>query len=181
MTSLKSKTGCVTCLSRKKKCDETTPQCGNCRRLGLACVTRQSQAEGSILVSSTNMRNRIPTPRTAPSAGYPAFRSDLEKQVTLGSSKILFPLVSCTADPAFNDVTLFGRLCLQDLLVRDAMVAFSTFSEGSAFGGSYKTSLRSYQSCIATLKDTRAHEVRDTRKSLVVLTTVCFLGLLEVS
>ncbi|KAK0385629.1 hypothetical protein NLU13_6806 [Sarocladium strictum] len=30
-------TGCVTCKKRKKKCDETKPSCGNCRRLCLTC------------------------------------------------------------------------------------------------------------------------------------------------
>ncbi|ODQ78200.1 hypothetical protein BABINDRAFT_162869 [Babjeviella inositovora NRRL Y-12698] len=34
----RSKSGCVTCKIRKKKCDELRPTCGDCQRLGKACV-----------------------------------------------------------------------------------------------------------------------------------------------
>lgn len=33
----KSRAGCLVCKRRKVKCDEVTPQCGACDRLGLAC------------------------------------------------------------------------------------------------------------------------------------------------
>ncbi|CAK4020830.1 Sterol uptake control 2 [Lecanosticta acicola] len=33
----KSRKGCQTCKSRRVKCDEATPECGSCVRLGLAC------------------------------------------------------------------------------------------------------------------------------------------------
>ena len=32
------RTGCLTCRSRKVRCDETKPQCANCTRLQLSCV-----------------------------------------------------------------------------------------------------------------------------------------------
>jgi transcriptional activator protein UGA3 len=34
----RSKTGCANCRRRKKKCDERQPVCGDCKRLGLACL-----------------------------------------------------------------------------------------------------------------------------------------------
>uniref|UniRef100_A0A0W0FFA1 Zn(2)-C6 fungal-type domain-containing protein n=1 Tax=Moniliophthora roreri TaxID=221103 RepID=A0A0W0FFA1_MONRR len=34
----KSRTGCVTCKKRRKKCDEVEPRCNNCRWRGLNCV-----------------------------------------------------------------------------------------------------------------------------------------------
>ncbi|KAK4624474.1 Zn(2)-C6 fungal-type transcription factor afumD [Fulvia fulva] len=34
----KSRKGCQTCKTRRVKCDEVTPECGNCQRLGLDCV-----------------------------------------------------------------------------------------------------------------------------------------------
>jgi hypothetical protein len=33
------RTGCLTCRTRKVKCDETKPRCGNCARRGLTCDT----------------------------------------------------------------------------------------------------------------------------------------------
>ncbi|KAG7806126.1 hypothetical protein KL921_005103 [Ogataea angusta] len=33
----KSKSGCLVCKRRKKKCDEAKPRCGHCQRLGLDC------------------------------------------------------------------------------------------------------------------------------------------------
>ncbi|ANB11577.1 Uga3p [Sugiyamaella lignohabitans] len=33
----RSRTGCLTCRKRKKRCDETRPKCGACVRLGLGC------------------------------------------------------------------------------------------------------------------------------------------------
>lgn len=34
----RSRTGCLTCRRRKKKCAEERPECHHCHRLGLACV-----------------------------------------------------------------------------------------------------------------------------------------------
>lgn len=33
----RSRTGCISCRVRKKKCDEAWPQCGDCKRLNRAC------------------------------------------------------------------------------------------------------------------------------------------------
>lgn len=35
--SNRTKTGCITCRRRKKKCDEDKPECNNCRRGGFVC------------------------------------------------------------------------------------------------------------------------------------------------
>jgi hypothetical protein len=36
-SSIRTRTGCATCRSRKKKCDEAKPECNNCTRVGLLC------------------------------------------------------------------------------------------------------------------------------------------------
>ncbi|OAP57446.1 hypothetical protein AYL99_08184 [Fonsecaea erecta] len=38
--TLRTKTGCLTCLQRKKKCDETVEVCRNCSRSGMQCTWR---------------------------------------------------------------------------------------------------------------------------------------------
>lgn len=38
----KLRSGCITCKSRKKKCDENKPVCGDCARLKIECIWEQS-------------------------------------------------------------------------------------------------------------------------------------------
>lgn len=124
---LKSKKGCLTCLARKKKCDEAKPICGHCARLGLACVRREtapdSQSEQTI--TSTNLKARGPPLQLAITNGYPPFRNDFERQVTLESSTVLQPQVSCAAGAWYREESMFGRFCTQNRLVREAIVAYS--------------------------------------------------------
>jgi len=39
---LRTLSGCLTCRRRRKKCDETRPQCGLCERLELSCVWKSN-------------------------------------------------------------------------------------------------------------------------------------------
>ncbi|TQS35998.1 hypothetical protein Golomagni_03565 [Golovinomyces magnicellulatus] len=41
--SNRTKTGCMTCRKRKKKCDETKPECNNCMRGGFVCTGYQQR------------------------------------------------------------------------------------------------------------------------------------------
>ncbi|KAK4613697.1 hypothetical protein CLAFUW4_08756 [Fulvia fulva] len=178
---LKSKTGCLTCLARKKKCDEVRPKCGHCQRLGLACVRRETapdlQSEQNI--SSTNLKAKGPPPRLAITNGYPPFRSDFERQVTLESSTVLRPLVSRMAGTWYLEETMFGRLCTQNRLVREAIVAFSAFGQDDRNEHSLKLSIENYQSCIMRLKQTRAFEHEDPTETVTAIVAIVFLGLLE--
>ncbi|EME42593.1 hypothetical protein DOTSEDRAFT_73439 [Dothistroma septosporum NZE10] len=181
MPRLKSKTGCMTCLARKKKCDEKRPVCSHCERLGLACVRRDaaSDSHSEMLVSSTNLKARGPPLQHAITNGYPSFRSDFERQVTLESSTVLRPLVSRMAGTWYQEETMFGRFCTQNRLVREAIVAFSAYGQDARNDGSYKMSLQNYQSCIMRLKQTRAYEHQDPAERDSTITAIVFLGLLE--
>lgn len=173
---LKSRTGCLTCVARKKKCDEKLPRCGHCERLGLSCRSRLIQTP----VTLTNMRERSISPRAPVSSGYPPFASDIERRITLASSKILSPFVSRVADMRFSDLPLVGRLCVQSRLVREAIMAFSLACDPCASEFHYKISLRSYQRCITGIQSLQAHISPNPEHSISLLTAVCFLGLLEV-
>lgn len=176
---LKSKSGCLTCVARKKKCDEKVPRCGHCERLGLACRSRSTQVHAP--VTSTNMREKSVSPQFAISSGYPPFANDLERRITLASSKILSPFVSRVAVAGFSDMPLLGRFCVQNRLVREAIVAFSLACDPCASETHYKISLRGYQRCIAGLQGVQAHTSQNTEESIFLLTAICFLGLLEVN
>lgn len=175
-TKLKSRTGCLTCVARKKKCDEKLPRCGHCERLGLACRSRSTQTP----VTLTNIREKSVSPRFPISSGYPSFVSDEEKRVTKESSQILAAFVSRVADPSFKVLPLIGRLCVQNRLVREAVMAFSVAYYPEPSGFHYKMALRSYQSCIAGIQSLPAHDGCSFKESTALLTAVCFLGLLEV-
>jgi hypothetical protein len=176
-TKLKSRTGCLTCVARKKKCDEKLPRCGHCERLGLACKSRSTQTTP---VTLTNIREKSVSPRVPISNGYPSFVSDEEKRVTGASSQILAAFVSRVADRDFLELPLVGRLCVQSRLVREAVMAFSVAYYPNPSGFHYKMALRSYQSCIAGIQGLQAHDSRNFKESITLLTAVCFLGLLEV-
>ncbi|KAF7192240.1 hypothetical protein HII31_06272 [Pseudocercospora fuligena] len=184
---LKSRSGCLTCVTRKKKCDEakngSPPKCGHCFRLGLACVWRsREQAEGSrasTAISTTNLKAKSPPPRLTVSNGYPSFRNDFEKQLTLESSRLLQPLICPTAGPGFEELTLLGSFCTQSQLVRDAVVAFAAHGQASRSTDAYKTSLTSYQSCVKGLQRGLAYEGSSPAEKDQVLAAIFFLGLLE--
>lgn len=160
---LKSRTGCLTCLTRKKKCDELLPRCGQCERLGLSCIPRFRCS-----------------PKVVISNGFPPFQSEFEKHVALESPKILGGLVSSMAGSQFKaGLPLFGRMSTQCVMVREAMTAFSTYAQTSTCDDSYKISLKSYNSCLAKLQQRQLRDLSDEDDTR--LTAIMFLGLLEVT
>lgn len=183
---LKSKTGCLTCITRKKKCDEArNPKCGSCERLGLACIWRseqhdQAEGSGTSTISTTNLKAR-PSPQFAISSGYPSFRSQFEKQLSVESSRILQPLICPTAGTGFEEIALLGSFCTQSQLVRDAIVAFAAHGQSDRSDDSYKTCLTSYQSCVGALQKNRVYQEGSAAEKDCALTAICFLGLLEVN
>jgi len=182
MGRLKSNTGCRTCLARKKKCDEVSPQCGNCKRLDIVCVRRTNLLEGTpTVITPTNLKARMQGPVLPISNGYRPLASDLERMVSLGSSQVFNPLVSCTAGTEFASVDLLINFCAENLLVREAIMAFSVFTKAPAVVDQHKEALKSYQGCIVRLKQTRLDNQTDPTQNCFILTAICFLGLLEVS
>lgn len=183
MDKLKSKTGCLTCVARRKKCDEAEPTCGHCARLHIACVRRESTTDRAmVVISSTNLKARkTPQLRSPITNGYPPFGNDIERHMSIASPGALAALVSCMAGPGFRDVVLFGTFCAESRLVRRALVAFSAYSQGPQCDDSYKLSLRSYQFCITDMKHSRSYEHTDAAEQDRVMTAILFLGLLEVS
>ncbi|QRV93020.1 Fungal specific transcription factor domain [Ceratobasidium sp. AG-Ba] len=54
----RSKSGCVSCKNRRKKCDETRPTCERCRRAGIACLGYSYL--GNLVRRPRNLKNRNP-------------------------------------------------------------------------------------------------------------------------
>jgi len=182
MGRLKSNSGCRTCLARKKKCDEVLPQCGNCKRLDIVCVKRTDLVKGiPALVTPTNLRGKMQRLALPISNGHQPFASDLERTVSLESFNVLGAFVSRTAGAEFASMDLLVNFCAKDLLVREAIMAFTAFTQAPSVIDPHKQALKSYQGCITRLKQTRLDSQADTSQTCFIITAVCFLGLLEVS
>ncbi|KAF2159382.1 hypothetical protein M409DRAFT_71052 [Zasmidium cellare ATCC 36951] len=178
-SALKSRSGCLTCLARKKKCDEGLPKCSHCQRLGLACISRNAQ-QVKADITPTNLRNRSSSLQPAVSNGYPAFKTPIEQKLCLESPYVLDVLVSDgLADKSFKSMSLLGRFCTQSRLVREAVVAFAAFGLQDMGEEYYKLSLKSYQSCLSALQNTRAYESEDSKEMDFAIVSIMFLGLLE--
>ncbi|KAL8711353.1 MAG: hypothetical protein Q9220_004250 [cf. Caloplaca sp. 1 TL-2023] len=64
--SNRTKTGCMTCRRRKKKCDELHPECNNCIRGGFVC---EGYTVRNTWQKPTN--NKVPIPLQSKNGGYP--------------------------------------------------------------------------------------------------------------
>ncbi|KAL8953200.1 MAG: hypothetical protein Q9222_000935 [Ikaeria aurantiellina] len=64
--SNRTKTGCMTCRRRKKKCDELHPECNNCIRGGFVC---EGYTVRNTWQKPTN--NKVPIPLQSKHGGYP--------------------------------------------------------------------------------------------------------------
>lgn len=74
----KSRNGCAKCKTRRVKCDEVRPVCGNCSRLGLDCAWPTPEAPGHAILSAHQ-----PSPAaTSHPAPLPASSSQLSPDQT---------------------------------------------------------------------------------------------------
>ncbi|KAF2206796.1 hypothetical protein CERZMDRAFT_119213 [Cercospora zeae-maydis SCOH1-5] len=179
---LKSKTGCLTCVARRKKCDETPIRCSHCARLNLACMWREGiNGNRPRAITSTTLKGgKGPILHATITNGYPPFRSELEKQLSMEAPRVLSALVSCVASPEFRHASMLGTFSTSSCLVRHAIVAFSAHTSGPRSEDSYRLSLKSYQNCITELKSTLSHNVQSSvEQDNHALVAMMFLGLLE--
>ncbi|EPS45279.1 hypothetical protein H072_722 [Dactylellina haptotyla CBS 200.50] len=77
--SNRTKTGCITCRRRKKKCDEGKPHCNNCNRGGFVC--------GGYAGKNNPFLGPL-TPTDAP--GHPHLQADVSGSNTFGPSGSIF-------------------------------------------------------------------------------------------
>lgn len=69
----KSRAGCPNCKRRKVKCDEVTPVCGPCKRLGLECEyaqTHVARRKESQLASRLAVGRTVPQPLSMYSGSF---------------------------------------------------------------------------------------------------------------
>lgn len=179
---LRSKAGCLTCLKRRKKCDEEEPVCGDCRRLGIRCVQRKSAASASnkTALSMTSLRVRPCHIVVPPDSGYLAFADTTEKAFTIRCATQLRAFVSAMAGSSFQDLSFFVTASLQNRLVRSAAVAFAAAFSGDDEAGTFVTCIRNYQACIRNLSNALSAGPKSSAERQELLICCMLLGLLEV-
>ncbi|KAF5486443.1 putative maltose O-acetyltransferase [Colletotrichum fructicola] len=105
--SNRTKTGCMTCRRRKKKCDEQKPECSNCIRGGFVCAGYPPQ-RNAVWQKSDNKATAIPLESKDPSYvppgayGRPIADQDVDRQTgsTLSASMVSNPLSGSTLTPS---------------------------------------------------------------------------------
>lgn len=92
----RSKTGCLSCRARKKKCDETTPRCLACCRRHLVCTWPDSRQTGpqsssspySSEQASATINQPLQDENTEQLLSVQDFRDSLREQWSLGKGAI---------------------------------------------------------------------------------------------
>lgn len=189
----RSRTGCLPCRTRRKKCDEALPSCSNCIRLDLTCLRPGTDTK----VSMTNLKGKsisansintirnlsrsyvdTPAPPKTISNGFSAFDSDLERMASCASSSTFRHFTAPMSSPAFQNLEWLGTLVVHVPLARDAYLALAATGETPTTNQERGMVLRYYQRCVSRLKE--AWITDSLFKSDAALVAVFFLALVGV-
>ncbi|KAG8709884.1 hypothetical protein FRC09_000422, partial [Ceratobasidium sp. 395] len=84
---VRSKTGCLTCKNRRKKCDETRPACQRCKRAGMECLGYSYLDDPAYKPRPESKAKR----RTPTESGTPSSIIDFSQQSIASSSLLVVP------------------------------------------------------------------------------------------
>ncbi|KAG8795811.1 hypothetical protein FRC12_009402 [Ceratobasidium sp. 428] len=84
---VRSKTGCLTCKNRRKKCDETRPACQRCKRAGMECLGYSYLDDPAYKPRLESKTKR----RTPTESGTPSSITDFLQQSIASSSLLVVP------------------------------------------------------------------------------------------
>lgn len=182
MAPVYSKTGCVTCKRRRKKCDEVKPVCGGCSRLGLSCQYGQSSAQVQPKTSCTQIGVfELRSPSTE-SQLLPVFklRSD-EITVLAHVPPSVVAFFTPAADAVTRDVKVLMQLTLTDPTIRNAIVACFSSMLPSPEGESNYFNCISFGKALQSVRS-QISDLNVADEQLISLRIAMqFLGLMDVS
>lgn len=197
---LRTKTGCLNCLRRRKKCDETHPSCSLCTRLDDSCTWRPAVTvqSGHRTSNASSVSDVTANSEYSSSDGDPTFHS--EARTALGhqpsqpmlqeSDKQYHPLnvvpsflsmfVTPMAKSSYKDAAPWLRIIMKEEWARKAIMAF-----GSAWIALRNKELivpcyKLYGSAVAGLRESIKKGELD-QHSRTAFAASYFLGLFEVS
>lgn len=207
---LRTKTGCLQCRKRRKKCDETRPCCLTCSRLGFKCswgpnlpisglaqhLSRRTVAGGPKQTDTSRCQTApLPTPRWNPAPVYnkppqipqmvtlrfPGLRSDTDHSLILRFDTEFMPwLLRPHAHPQFLDNSYLIQLGLQFPWLMDSLLAFAS----SYFAQKHATCsiivMRYYSRAVRGLREVISTTKQTHLVGDALLVSTIFLGLFEV-
>ncbi|KAF1942858.1 hypothetical protein EJ02DRAFT_157992 [Clathrospora elynae] len=128
----RSRTGCLTCRTRRKRCDNRQPQCANCSRLNLTCdwqAPRRIVTESSPQTSSSSPELQIALPLRSSLDPWDALPGDegSERLHLLQYYEVAFvPSVSVASIPTSFYTSLYMPWSFQIEGMLDAILAISS-------------------------------------------------------
>jgi transcriptional activator protein UGA3 len=93
----RSRTGCLTCRTRRKRCDSHHPQCANCARLNLEC---EWQPQRKVVVEASSTSSLTSTSTSSSSPSETSSSSALQVTGPLHSTLDYWDILPCDLDVA---------------------------------------------------------------------------------
>ncbi|GMM36163.1 Uga3 protein [Saccharomycopsis crataegensis] len=81
--SPRSRSGCTTCKSKKKKCDEVFPKCGLCQRIGAECIRPSGKPNDPSKQSKNITKIAKPNTQQLPPISQPTLTEPMASQPTI--------------------------------------------------------------------------------------------------
>ncbi|KAK4132487.1 hypothetical protein BT67DRAFT_435489 [Trichocladium antarcticum] len=106
----KSRAGCRRCKSRKIKCDEVHPRCGNCLKHGVPCDFEHPDVVAELQAASAARADSPSTPATTVNFGSPIRRASV---LAAGPSPAAAPLCRPPSTPSLSQTTPPGHRLLE--------------------------------------------------------------------
>lgn len=186
MLKLKSRTGCVPCRQRKKKCDERRPVCSTCSRLCLPCSYHSpTSASAPVLYSRTRTfalqlrTSGSPPLSQALSLTGLTFESEIDEAIFARVPRTAVLFYSPSSDAITRDEAEFRLLLVEDPLLRDTVIAcFSVLLHAYGLNGTLHRA--AFARALTLLRRRLGSASTDLKDIFGVQLAVNFIGLLEV-
>lgn len=177
---LRVKTGCLRCRKRRKKCDESKPICGACKRWDFACIWPGNGEDSPPAGQSPS--NCSSLARAVNSHGCSAFRDQTQFTFLQNFAIVYQTLICPLAGNEYKNVNQVVVISLREAWIRDALNAFTGYMLFSRTSDTKmkERALSSYQMAVVGLKDRLCNQLQKGEE-LPIIVAATFLGLVEVS
>ncbi|KAF7627730.1 hypothetical protein COH20_008886 [Aspergillus flavus] len=165
---LRTRTGCLECRSRRKKCDENRPQCGGCARKGLKCTwpspNSQPLDRRRRVTRPYNMINGIP----GIDIRYPTFRPEEHIDMYTHFATVVLPgMVRQNCATEYNDQTYMLHLALEFPPLMAIMIGIA-----AVYREDETLALESYLFSLHGLRSRMAHAVDAANEDAILASTI---------
>ena len=132
----RSRQGCLTCRTRRKRCDGEKPDCQNCTRLNMKCEWQQKRqivTETSIVSTSSNESVRMALDKLSPLRTHvdpwealPGDEHSEKKHLLRYYVEAMVPSISVATTPSSFYTSLYIPMAFQSEGMLDAILAMSS-------------------------------------------------------